>query len=160
MENDNSYQLWVGVYVTANVSLQLFVRWLFPQSGVQHILYCVCVVLFYFCLTSSCVASFSGLSILDCPFCFLWIVHSWLSLLLSLDCPFLIAPSVFSGLSILDCPFCFLWIVHSWLPLRFSLQFISTIFHVYCGGQIYWWRKPDCLKNKLTCRMSLNNNIG
>jgi hypothetical protein len=31
----------------------------------------------------------------------------------SLDCPFLIVPSVFSGLSILDCPLCFLWIVHS-----------------------------------------------
>ena len=55
-------------------------------------------------------------------FSFLWIVHSWLPLRFSLDCPFLIAPSVFSGLSILDCPFCFLWIVHSWLPLRFSLD--------------------------------------
>jgi hypothetical protein len=41
---------------------------------------------------------FSGLSILDCPLCFLWIVLSWLSPLFSLDCPFLIAPSVFSGL--------------------------------------------------------------
>jgi hypothetical protein len=60
----------------------------------------------------------------SCSQCFLnlWIVHSWLPLQFSLDCPFLIAPSVFSGLSILDCPFSFPWIVHSWLPLQFSLD--------------------------------------
>ena len=119
------------------------------------------------------VASVSGLSILDCPlFCLplscvfcvqccqcLWIVHSWLllvlftfvlclecpMLLVSLDCPFLIAPcfvylcpvsfvsnaASVSEFSILDCSlFCLplscvlcvqccscLWIVHSWLPL-------------------------------------------
>jgi hypothetical protein len=96
----------------------------------------------------------------------LWIVHSWLHLRfsltfifilpvlqVSLDCPFLIAPSVFSnvyfhpvgvtsvsGLSILDCTFGFLyrlfsscrcykclWIVHSWLHLRFSLTFIFIL---------------------------------
>ena len=96
----------------------------------------------------------------------LWIVHSWLHhrfsltfifilpvLQVSLDCPFLIAPSVFSnvyfhpvgvtsvsGLSILDCTFGFLyrlfsscrcykclWIVHSWLHLRFSLTFIFIL---------------------------------
>ena len=96
----------------------------------------------------------------------LWIVHSWLLLQfrvpkvdsaldftflivpsvfsyvyfsVSLDCPFLIAPSIScaqgwqcSGLSILDCSFnlvcpklTMLWIVHSWLSsLRFSLTFI------------------------------------
>jgi hypothetical protein len=64
---------------------------------------------------------FSGLSILDYPSNFLWIVHSWLPLRFFLDCPFLITPPVFSGLSILDYPSGFLWIVHSWLPLRFSL---------------------------------------
>jgi hypothetical protein len=39
----------------------------------------------------------------------------------SLDCSFLIAPSVFSGLFIFDCPLGILWIVHFWLPLRYSL---------------------------------------
>ena len=93
------------------------------------------------------VTSISGSSILDCTFGFLyrlfsscrcykclWMVHSWSHLRfsltfifilpvlqVSLDCPFLIAPSVFStvyfhsvgvtsvsGLSILDCTFGFL----------------------------------------------------
>jgi hypothetical protein len=43
----------------------------------------------------------------------------------SLDCPFLIAPSVFSNvyLSYVLCTQCWqcFWIVHSWLPIRFSL---------------------------------------
>ena len=78
------------------------------------------------------VASFSGLSIfdcpsvfsnvylpvsLDCPFLIASSVFSNVYLPVSLDCPFLIAPSVFSnvycvpyvtsfsGLSIFDCPF-------------------------------------------------------
>jgi hypothetical protein len=41
---------------------------LFPHCCIQHILYCV---VFLFCFSSSCVpyiASFSGLSICDCPF--------------------------------------------------------------------------------------------
>ena len=93
-----------------------------------------------------CVASFSGLPVFGCPFVlcalccqFLWFVRFWLSLRLvcpvlpvSLDCPFLIAPSScvpcvasFSGLSVFDCPFVlcalccqFLWIVSFVLPLR------------------------------------------
>ena len=74
-----------------------------------HIALCVCgFILFLFDFVLCCQ--------------FLWIVHSWLPLLFSLDCPFLIVPSAFSGLSILDCPFGFLWIVHSWLPLLFSLD--------------------------------------
>jgi hypothetical protein len=43
------------------------------------------------------VANVSGLSILACPFGFLWIVHSCLPLWFSLDCPFLLAPLVFSN---------------------------------------------------------------
>ena len=76
------------------------------------------------------VTSVSGLSILDCPFGF-FLTYIFVPCLLypvlpvSLDCPFLIAPSIFSnvyfrpvscvpgvtsvsGLSILDCPFGFL----------------------------------------------------
>jgi hypothetical protein len=53
---------------------------------------------------------------------FLWIVHSWLLLPVSLDCSFLIAPVCFSGLFILDCSCLFLWIVHSWLLLPVSLD--------------------------------------
>ena len=103
-----------------------------------------CVV-FLLCFSSSCVpyvASFSRLSIFDCPFVlpvsldysfliapsccqFLWIIHFWLPLRVA----------SFSGLSIFDCPFVlpvsldypfliapsccqFLWIIHFWLPLR------------------------------------------
>ena len=78
-------------------------------------------------------------SALDCPF--LIVVPSVFSnvyLSVSLDCPFVIAPSIScaqswqcSELSILDCSFnlvcprlTVLWIVHSWLSLRFSLTFI------------------------------------
>ena len=42
------------------------------------------IFVFVPCLVVFNVSSFSGLSILDCPFCFLWIVHSWLPLLFSL----------------------------------------------------------------------------
>jgi hypothetical protein len=62
------------------------------------------------------VASFSGLSIFDCPF----------MLPVSLDCPFLIAPSCCQ----------FLWIVQFWLPLRYSLTFIYS----FSGLSIF-----DCL---------------
>jgi hypothetical protein len=72
----------------------------------------------------------------------LWIVYSWLPLLvcpmfpMSLDCPFLITPtcvpnvSDVSGLSILDYPYlcaqC-LWIVHSWLPLHVCPMFPMSL---------------------------------
>jgi hypothetical protein len=71
------------VYMRAIVLFTLFMYvWC---SGVQHIL--CCAILFYLRLVSCVpnVASFSGFSILDCPFCFLWIVHSWLALPFSLS---------------------------------------------------------------------------
>ena len=66
-------------------------------------------VVFVLCPVST-VAYVSELFILDCPFGFL-----------SLNCPFLIAPSVFS-----------LWIVHSWLPPRFSLSELSILDCPFC----------------------------
>jgi hypothetical protein len=87
----------------------------------------------FICLVSSVpyVASFSGLSIFDCPFGILWrlfvlyLVYPMLPV--PLDCPFMIVPSVFSNvyLSCIFCTLCFqfLWILHFWLPLRYSLTF-------------------------------------
>jgi hypothetical protein len=86
------------------------------------------------------VTRISRLSILDCSFGFLLrlftayyvlcLVYPMLSV--SLDCPFLITPSVFSNVYLLPtmpcalCTQCYpcLWTVHSWLLLRFSLTFI------------------------------------
>ena len=72
------------------------------------------------------VVRFSGLSIFDCPFGILWRLFT-----VSLDCLFLIAPSVFSNvyLSCVLCTLCcpFLWIVYFWLPLRYSLTFICPV---------------------------------
>jgi hypothetical protein len=87
------------------------------------------------------VDSVSGLSILDCPFGFLkrlfFLCLAYSMLPVSLDCPFLIAPSVFSNVyvSCVLCTQCWqcLWIVHSWLSPRFSLTFIcplSCVFNV------------------------------
>jgi hypothetical protein len=82
------------------------------------------------------VASFSGLSFVDCPFGILYhlfvlcLVYSMLSV--SLDCPFVIAPLVFSNiyLSCVLCTLCcqFLWIVLYWLPLWYSLSFICPVY--------------------------------
>ena len=72
------------------------------------------------------VASVSGLSIFYFPFGFV--------LPVSLDCPFLTAPSVFSNVY-LSCVLCvqccqFLWLVHSSLSLQFSLTCICPVFCV------------------------------
>ena len=72
---------------------------LFAHSGVQHIVCCV----------------------------FLRIVYPVLPV--SLDCPFLIAPSVFSNVYLQ-----FLWIVHFWLPLRYSLTFICQFLWI-----VHFW---------------------
>ena len=81
------------------------------------------------------VDSASGLPILDCPFVFLkrlfFLCLAYSMLPVSLDCPFLIAPSVFSNVyvSCVLCTQCWqcLWIVHSWLSPRFSLTFICPL---------------------------------
>ena len=79
------------------------------------------------------IYSVSGLSILDCPFIFsnVYLQCNQESIrdtvfTVSLDCPFLIAPSVISNVY-LQC----LWIVHSWLPLQFSLTFIYNVWIVH-----------------------------
>ena len=118
------FVLSVTVIFVGNIcqsQLMSFLRYLclFAYSSVQHILCCVFALFFVVLCTLCCQ--------------FLWIVHFWLPfryfltfiylmypmLPVSLDCPFLIAPSVFSNvylscipyvasfswLSIFDCPF-------------------------------------------------------
>jgi hypothetical protein len=95
----------------------------------------VCCALLCFSSCVPYVVRFSGLSICDYPFCFLWrlfvlcLVYPMLSD--SLDCLFLIAPFVFSDvyLSCVLCTLCcqFLWIVYFVLPLWYSLTFICPV---------------------------------
>ena len=95
-----------------------------PTVSSHDYLYCHCLCIVHswlplqFPLTFIYVVNVSWLSILDCLYSFL---SRLLMLPLSLDCPFMIAPTVLSGVYL--CCHC-LWIVHSWLPLRFSLTFI------------------------------------
>ena len=81
------------------------------------------------------VGSLLLIFLVSCVVVFAWfvfvlcLVHPMLPV--SLDCPFLIIPSVFSNVYLFcvlytQCCQC-LWIVHSWLPLRFSLTFICPV---------------------------------
>ena len=96
-------------------------------------------------------SSFSGLSILDCPFGFLWIVHSWLSLQFSLTfiCPVSCVSNVasFFELSILDCPFGFLWIV----PSVFSDVYLSCVLCVQCCQFLWIVHSWLSLRFSVTC---------
>ena len=93
---------WIVVFNTYCVMSYLRYRylWLLLNSGVQHILCCVFVLVFFVL----CILCYQ----------FLWIVYYWF------------APSVFSNVYFVLCILCyqFLWIVHSWLLLRCSLTFI------------------------------------
>ena len=96
--NLTTARLWSCVVCRrANFLLNLFV---FAHSGVQHILCCVCFLFYFilfFCLVClhllSCirnVVSFSELSIHDCSFVFCLV---YVTLSVSLNCTFMIAPS-------------------------------------------------------------------
>jgi hypothetical protein len=105
--------------------------WLFHSSlPLQYSLTFICPVS---CVSN--VTSFSGLSILRCPFNILWRLFVLClvcpMLPVSLACPFCVAPSIFSN-AYLSCVLCvqccqFHWLVHSSLPLQFSLTFICPV---------------------------------
>ena len=72
----------------------------------------------------------------------------------SLDCPFVIAPSVFSSiyLSCVLCTLCcqFLWIFHFCLSLRYSLTFIcpvSCVPYVTSFSGLYFFIAPSVFSN-------------
>ena len=78
----------------------------------------------------------------------------------SLDCPFVIAPSVFSSiyLSCVLCTLCcqFLWIFHFCLSLRYSLTFIcpvSCVHYVTSFSGLYFCIAPSVFLT-LVCPVS------
>ena len=104
------------------------------------------------------VASFFKLSIFDCPFGILshlfvlCLVYPMVTV--SLDCPFVIVPSVFSSiyLSCVLCNLCcqFLWIFHFCLSLRYSLTFIcpvSCVPYVTSFSGLYFFIAPSVFSN-------------
>ena len=110
--------------VVSNVYLQclwIVHSWLLLQLSLTFIYQCLWMSVhswlpLQFSLTF--IYNVSGwVSILDCPFSCLYCLFT-----MSLDCPFLIAPSGFSNIY-LQC----LWIVHSWLLLQVSLTFIYSV---------------------------------
>ena len=98
-------------------------------------------------------------SVMCCvKFCFLYLFAFVLCLVcpilpMSLDCSFLIAPSVFSNVYLFclssSCVLCAqycqcLWNVHSWLPLQFSLKFIEFI--LICENILFYVIKDIWVK--------------
>ena len=95
---------------------------------------------------------------MDCPFGFLErlfvLCLAYSMLPVSLDCPFLIAPSVFSNVYLsyvlyTQCWQC-LWFVHSWLPIRFSLMFIcpvSCVLNVDSTSGLSIFGRPSVFSN-------------
>ena len=94
-----------------------YLRYLFVHSGVQHILFCVCLFvccccccfvlfLFFFCI------------VVSNTYCFVFLL-CFSSSCVPYDFPFLIIPSVSSNVCLQ-----FLWIFHFWLSLRYPLTFM------------------------------------
>jgi hypothetical protein len=121
-----------NVYLSCVLCVQCYqFHWLFYSSLLlQFSLTCICPVS---CVSN--VTSFSGLSILRCPFSFLsrlFVLCLVCPMLpVSLACPFFVAPSIFSNVY-LSCVLCvqcyqFLWLVHSSLSLQYSLTFICPV---------------------------------